>query len=107
MSIEPLLSEYADDPEMAELIDEFRMALADLSDQLEEALGAIDFNVIYRIAHQLKGSAGGYGYPQISQVAGLLDAACEATGALDDNIEARTKELVSICRRAQLRSSEK
>ncbi len=73
--VEPtlLLSELVEDPDMAELIGQF---LADLPGRVDAIGVALDDNDRLRtaaLAHQLKGAAGGYGYPTISEAARTLE----------------------------------
>lgn len=98
----PLRSEYADDPDMAELVDLFVSELSDRIARLESGLAQSRLSDLKTLAHQLKGAAGGYGYPELSRVAGLLetqliqDDALRGTAALARSVQ----DLVSICRRA-------
>jgi len=73
--VEPtlLLSELVEDPDMAELIGQF---LADLPGRVDAIGVALDDNDRLRtaaLAHRLKGAAGGYGYPTISEAARTLE----------------------------------
>ncbi len=68
-----LLSELADEPDMAELLEQF---LADLPGRVDAIGVALDDNDRTRVAalvHQLKGAAGGYGFPTISDAARVLE----------------------------------
>jgi HPt (histidine-containing phosphotransfer) domain-containing protein len=55
------------------------------------------------LAHQLKGAAGGYGFPTITQAA----KDCEATAKDHENMEAldqQVRQLADLCRKASARS---
>lgn len=71
-----LASTFADDPEMAELV---RAFVARMPARIEEMrAAAADPNgdeLLRRLAHQLKGSAGGYGFPTITDAAGKVEDA--------------------------------
>ena len=95
---EPLVSEYAQDPDIADLIPEFLAHLPVQLGEMREAMRHIDFDRLARVAHQLKGSGGGYGYPIITDVAKSVEAAAKA-----EDVEAATTAmaaLADLCRRA-------
>ncbi|MEM8875243.1 MAG: CHASE domain-containing protein [Planctomycetota bacterium] len=64
-----LHSELADDPLMAELIAQYVSELPEHVDQLLNGLDAGDLETVRVTLHQLKGSGGGYGFPQITEAA--------------------------------------
>jgi PAS domain S-box-containing protein len=101
---EPLPSELADDPDMAELIEQFLNALPARIESMGQALRSQDFETLARTAHQIKGAAGGYGYPLITQAARELETsvkAREAVAVLQRQVEA----LRALCERALAASS--
>jgi HPt (histidine-containing phosphotransfer) domain-containing protein len=73
--MEPIRSQYEDDADMLELVLEFASALPSRIQRLEELLAQGDFEELERMAHQLKGAGGGYGFPQITEVAAVLELA--------------------------------
>lgn len=95
----PLVSELSKDPEMRELVEEFVRALpqkaADLRDKLQQG----DLDTLTRLAHQLKGSAGGYGFPMITEAARHLEQCAKATSDLA-SLETQIRELTDLCKRA-------
>ncbi|MFI4859280.1 MAG: Hpt domain-containing protein [Phycisphaerales bacterium JB063] len=98
---EPLYSTFASDPEMAELIEFFSGELGQRIASIEQALDSNDLDTLHRLAHQLKGSAGGYGYPTIGEAAAKLEA--EAKQALADqaaDLQHAASELLALCHRA-------
>ena len=74
---ETLRSEFAEDPEMAEAIERFQSRLPSQLKMMDEALRHNDYEQLRRLAHQLKGAAGGYGYPSLTDVARTLEVAAE------------------------------
>ena len=58
---EPLISEYSNDPEMGDLIEEFVTGLSGTVAHLRNALAEGDVACVKRIAHQMKGAGGGDG----------------------------------------------
>jgi PAS domain S-box-containing protein len=106
---ETLVSEFADDPEMIEILAKF---LTGLNDRIEEIDGFFiksDWGGVTNVAHQLKGAAGGYGFPIISEVAAELERLSRATmesgsslGGESSNAQVKSclDRLVVICRLA-------
>jgi HPt (histidine-containing phosphotransfer) domain-containing protein len=96
----PLRSTFAGDPEMAELVQYFVNELGSRAGALHDALGSGDAERLRTVAHQLKGAAGGYGFPDISDTADAVEQTVLAgeaeTSALTEQVEA----LIQLCRRA-------
>lgn len=101
----PIRSEFASDPDMAELVAEFVSELPDKSQTLHAALQKNQFADLQRLSHQLKGACGGYGFPQLGEAAAKLEARLKQIGiqpqvdALED-VTRQVDELVELCRRA-------
>jgi HPt (histidine-containing phosphotransfer) domain-containing protein len=76
MKSPPIRSLFADDPEMAELVQRFVAALPSRIAKLREAAAdPVARGFFQRLAHQLAGAAGGYGFPQLSDAARRLELA--------------------------------
>ncbi len=73
--MDPIRSQYHDDADMRELVREFASDLPNRVRRLEELLAGEDFEELERVAHQLKGAGGGYGFPQITEAAAVLELA--------------------------------
>jgi HPt (histidine-containing phosphotransfer) domain-containing protein len=100
----PLRSSFADDPEMRDLLVFFVDDLSRRVEAIRRALLDQDRAQLHTLAHQLSGSAGGYGYTSIGDVARLLEKQVRS-GQLSDEMELsllheRAEDLISICRRA-------
>ncbi len=96
-----IFSTFSDDPDMCELIGEFLRELPERLVILEQALNAHDTASIASLAHQLKGAAGGYGYPQITEASRVV----EQEARDDREVEALRKsvaQLKALCERASL-----
>ncbi|MDB5100542.1 MAG: luxQ 3, partial [Cyanobacteria bacterium RYN_339] len=93
----PLLSTYAGDPEMEELVQHFVRGLPGRITELRTAAGRPEPDALMHLAHQLKGAAGGYGFAAISEAAGRLEQ-----GLRDDDQRATglVDELLTLCTRA-------
>lgn len=102
-SCAPLRSEYADDPEMSELVEIFVSELPSRVQAIEEAVRQADLESVTRMAHQLKGAAPGYGYPTIGACAGRLEHKIryDSVPATEiDQVQREVDELIELCRKA-------
>ncbi len=73
-SQEPLRSVYSNDPEMRELVDFFVEDLTRRVQAMRAALDCMDVARLRALAHQLSGTASGYGFPPIGDAARNLEA---------------------------------
>jgi signal transduction histidine kinase/CheY-like chemotaxis protein len=97
---EALVSTYGDDADMAEIVRQFVHDLPARSSAILRATQALDMDALTRLAHQLKGAAGGYGFPRITEAAAEVEQAL--TAGLDQAVlETRAQALASLCRRAR------
>ncbi len=71
----PIFSRYHDDADMAEIIAMFVAELPDRVQAMDEALQHGEYGKVQRLAHQIKGAGGGYGFDQLSESAARLEAA--------------------------------
>ena len=77
----PLRSTHAHLPELAELIATFVSHLPQRLEAMRTALHAAQHAQLASLAHQLKGAAGSYGFPSLSDQAARLEAAARAQDA--------------------------
>jgi len=100
----PIRSSFASDPDMAELVDLFLDELPKRLETLNVAVDGRDIETLRRLAHQLKGAAGGYGFETIGTAAGSLEALIKASGdAAKDQLSTMSEsinDLKSLCERA-------
>ena len=96
----PLFSTLADDPEMAPLVEEFVEGLADRVELLVDRLQASDNDALRRVAHQMVGSAGSYGFHEITVDAATLETALRE-GRPEEEIAGAVNSLIDLCRRAR------
>jgi signal transduction histidine kinase/DNA-binding response OmpR family regulator len=75
---EVIVSEYANDPDLAEVIGEFVAGLGHRTMSMREALANGHFDEFRRLSHQLKGAGGSYGYRCLTDVAGKLEELAKA-----------------------------
>lgn len=94
-----LVSTFATDPDMQELVGVFIEELGSHIDKIQSALSSGQLDEVRSIAHQLKGAGGGYGFMPITEAALTLETAVKTQA----NLAAITKamdELVDLCKRA-------
>jgi CheY-like chemotaxis protein/HPt (histidine-containing phosphotransfer) domain-containing protein len=100
----PLLSEFAQDPGMQEVIDWFVERLPERMQSMRAAASQGDRQSLRRLAHQLKGAASGYGYPSITHVAAELERTAQdsVTGQGETaQWKSCLEQLSSLCQLAQ------
>ncbi|MBL0921120.1 MAG: Hpt domain-containing protein [Phycisphaerales bacterium] len=95
---EALRSIYRDDPEMAELIELFVGELPERVRALREFFDAGDLASLQRLAHQLRGASGGYGFEPLGFRAEQLESALKAD-ADAEVVRKRVDELIALCSR--------
>lgn len=109
-NLEPMLSAYENDPDMGEIVALFVAELPARREDLNAAVESGDLSKAIRIAHQLKGAAGGYGFEAL----GVLAAESERSmlDLLDINnsdiaaIRIAAQPLVEACGRVRLSTSQ-
>ena len=94
-----LTSELADDPEMAGLVNKFVGNLGPKITRISECLSTNRLDELSKIAHQLKGAGGGYGYPTISTAAQHVEDLAKADRDLAE-IRTAVADLTNLCRQA-------
>jgi len=99
-AITPIGSEFSGDLAIKGLLNEFVETLPEMVVEIRQALAHCHHAELQRLAQQLKGAGGGYGYPALTEAAAVIEA---AAGAGD--IEAATlatRELVLLCEAVRL-----
>ena len=87
---------------MTELIDLFLGELPKRVELVAEAWQARELSKLQRLAHQLRGSSAGYGFPAIGSAAGRVEDAIRGHAPEQVQLEklaVDVKELVSLCYR--------
>ena len=95
-----LISDVADDPDFAGLLEMFAADLPENITAIQRALAEQDWNTLKRLAHRLQGAAGSFGFPAIAEVAAELEG---PVLEMDDLERLRTKveELTDLCGRVR------
>ena len=99
-SDDPLFSTLRTRPALAPLTREFALTLPDAAAELGHHLAAGKIELVRKLAHRLKGSAGGYGFPEIMQVATTLEASARAGDQAGCSESSR--RLSALCERARI-----
>jgi len=88
------------DEEMLELLATFVGGLPDRAAALERSLARRDLERVAVLAHQLKGTAKAYGFPEITDEAATLETSLRAGRALDE-IREQVRCVADLCRGAR------
>ena len=70
-----------EDREIRDLVEVFVNGLADRAAELREAHQQLDWGRLARLAHQLKGAGGSFGYPDLSGLGATMEKAFRAGSA--------------------------
>jgi PAS domain S-box-containing protein len=98
---QPLLSDFADDPDMTEVIELFVNDMPGRIAAIQASLAANDLATLRSLAHQLKGAAGGYGFPTVTEHAKALEEAAKRTDDLKA-LDTAAQDLIRLCQRVHL-----
>lgn len=96
----PIHSSVADDPEMTELVAAFVERLPDQVHALRAAAETGDLERVQRLAHQLKGAAGGYGFLPVSEEAAALEVAAREASSRTE-LEVALNRFVALSDRVE------
>ena len=96
----PIISSFASDPAMADLIEMFVEELPDRAAAIQNAAQESNYRVIRNLAHQLTGSGGSCGFQTLTDAAGQVERLAANEGDLDQLNQA-VRELCRICLRAR------
>jgi signal transduction histidine kinase/CheY-like chemotaxis protein/HPt (histidine-containing phosphotransfer) domain-containing protein len=99
-SSEPELVSMLDDEDMKGIVRQYVRDLPLRSSAILRAFQISDVETLMRLAHQLKGSGGAYGFPLITEAAEAVEAAVEK-GLDRSSIQERAEALANLCRRAR------
>lgn len=99
-----LISEFAGDPDMTDLVKLFVEEMPQRVDAMAESWERGAVADLRRLAHQLKGACGGYGFPTVGKAAGKLEQSLATLGqekGLGDleGLREQLDDLIGLCRR--------
>ena len=96
---QPLHSTLGNDPDLREIVELFVEEMPDRVSRLLDRLNASDWEGLRRVAHQLKGAAGSYGFEPITLSAARAEDAIRASRP-EEEIRKSIDELADLCQRA-------
>lgn len=94
----PIYSAFADEDDLGELIALFVDEIPLRIESLLEAAHDADWEGVRRLAHQLKGAGGSYGFQDVTEVAARLERTCQKPED-PETLQAALEEMVQTCRR--------
>ena len=97
----PIRSQYAEDPDVREIVLEFVGEMPERILVGQRAFQSGDLMKLRCWAHQINGSAAGYGFPELSTIAAKLEVAIINKQHLDD-VYLRLIEVIEYCERTTL-----
>jgi HPt (histidine-containing phosphotransfer) domain-containing protein len=97
---EPIYSTFGNDPELSELLALFVSDLQDRINMMRKHFESENWAGLQRVAHQLKGAGGSYGFNPITVGAVSLEHAIKA-GEPKEFIRKLMEELIALCARAR------
>ena len=97
---EPIDSEYADDPDLRDIVMLFVDELPKRVLAVKAAFEARDLDTLKTLTHQMRGSAGGYGFGLIGTTAAEIELELLGEQSNLSLIQERIEDLASICRAA-------
>lgn len=92
----PIYSPLGADPDFADLVDMYVDEMPERATKLQELYAAAAWDDLRRLAHQIKGAAGSYGFPQITPAAGRLEMSILQARSSNE-IESELDSLLSLC----------
>jgi HPt (histidine-containing phosphotransfer) domain-containing protein len=95
------------DADMTELIEMFVQEMPARITGLTETLARSEYTDLKRIAHQLKGACGGYGFPDVGAAAARVETtllrSSPGKGEISlTSLKQQVDELVDLCRRVSV-----
>ena len=99
-SASPLYSTLDADPDLREIVEMFVEEMPDRMVSLLDRVNAADWEGLRRVAHQLKGAAGSYGFEPITCSAANVEQAIRESRP-EEEIRRMVGDLVDLCDRAQ------
>jgi len=93
-----IYSPFGGDPDLAELVEIFVSEMPDRVSAIEAALREDDLEGVRRLAHQLKGAAGSYGFDSLTPLAAAVESRA-GEDASPEAIREAVTDLESLCRR--------
>lgn len=97
----PIYSTLAHDADFLDLIEMYVEDVPDFIQRLTEASIRKAWDEVGSVAHEIKGSAGGHGYQQVTDAACRLDRACKENASATEILN-HLQELVGLMKRLRV-----
>lgn len=94
-----------DDPEMADIVEDFVQGLSQRVAELKAANEKMNWEQLASLAHQLKGAGGSYGYPILSELAATMEAQFQQQDARDFESQVQRLEQITTAAVNALKST--
>ena len=88
-------SRFSDKPAVSRVLPEYIAGLPEQVEQIQSAFASNDLTALRRCVHQLRGSGGAYGFPDITRLASVAETAIEEKAALD-GIQRCVNDLIDL-----------
>lgn len=98
MSLPPIRSKLADDPDYTELVCEFVSNIPLRLLSIRKSIEQNDHNQLRTLIHQLKGACGSYGFHEVTPQATILEEQLRS-GATMIALADRLEEFLATCQR--------
>ena len=98
LACEFIYSDLAVDPDLAELVDVFVNEVPDRVARMQKLAAGHDWEGLRRLAHQLRGAAGSYGFGDVTPFAARLESNLKDAQP-EDIVLSNLCELIEICGR--------
>ena len=95
---EPLYSSFGADPDLGELVELFVREIPLRIEELRAGVDTANWSDVRRVAHQLKGAAGSYGFDEVTPYADCVESLVRRQEP-EEQIRGAVESLVAICRR--------
>jgi HPt (histidine-containing phosphotransfer) domain-containing protein len=95
----PLYSTLEKGPRFARALAMFVADLPAMAEEIARLAGASEFDRVTKLAHRMKSSAGGYGFPDIMQIAAALER--DASAGDVALVATEVESLRVLCARAR------
>lgn len=96
----PVYSRFGRDPDLAELVELFVSEMPERIGKFRDCTERSDWEALGHAAHQLTGSAGSYGFSQLTPALQTLESLARV-GAAPHAIQAAVEEVIDLCSRAR------
>jgi HPt (histidine-containing phosphotransfer) domain-containing protein len=102
---EPVYSSLAADPDLAEIVEMFVEEMPDRLAAVSSAWSTGNLEELGRLAHQMKGAAGSYGFDVVTPYAAKLEKSVRG-GEDEATIQLALNNLLSLCNRVSVGTGE-